>query len=301
MDQREENFSSSVTDAMLHAYVDGQLDSLAKKRVRKYLQENPNAAARIWEYASQKLILHELFDRHLDSEIPHQSRQLIRHLERRIFYSRWSRVGTRVAALAAVVMVFFVAIGQLTNQPFVFQQSKDQLFSLFRDSVSSEKPNPAKAEVKQVAMTKAVSNIASSSPEEPLRTASPKITLAPDLSKFGFRLIGTRLLAASKKRAMQLVYEGNDGSQVTLYFSPAPSENKTLTLMQQGPLALLYWSNNSRLYTMLGEVDRATLLEMGQTVNDAWTLKADVPDLNNPQKKPDKLEVKSKNDTKSRT
>jgi anti-sigma factor RsiW len=96
---------------------------------------------------------------------------------------------------------------------------------------------------------------------------------APDFSSFGFDLIGTRLLAGHDDRSMQLIYESSVGARVELFYtSGSESSKSSLTLMEEGPIAVLFWHNAGRSYSLIGEVDRDTLLEIGKVVNGEWTV-----------------------------
>jgi hypothetical protein len=95
---------------------------------------------------------------------------------------------------------------------------------------------------------------------------------APDFSAFGFNLIAARLLSDSKGPGMQLVYESEKGSRVELYYGPDADSSKTsLVLMDEGPVSVLFWHGSGRSYSLVGEIERKTLLEMGRAVNGKWT------------------------------
>jgi anti-sigma factor RsiW len=279
MERHEKRTEPSVTGAMLHAYLDGELDPQGYERVQAMLDANPSLAAILQEYAAQNRSLHELYDHHLDDELPTEIRHLTRRLEQGMPETGRDRVLVRVAAVAAG-LVIFVLVSLLSYQQAMIRQSQEKLFVMFQDSVAAETPETETPKVKQAVTSRPVAVNESSSTEDRARSAPPVAKRVPDLSKFGFRLVGTRLLLVSSNPAMQLIYQNEVGSQISLYFSPTKSENQGLTLMQQGPLALLYWSDSGRLYTMLGEVDRKTLLDMGRVVNSNWTLVLDSPRSN---------------------
>jgi hypothetical protein len=105
-------------------------------------------------------------------------------------------------------------------------------------------------------------------------------TFAPDLTGFGFELIRTRLVSdEAKSKTVQLVYESKIGNQVQMYLSPTREKKKQqISLSQEGRISALFWSNGGHSYSLLGEVDRDTILAIGSAVNEQWEAMT-VPDM----------------------
>ena len=61
-----------ITEADLHAYVDGRLPLARRAEVEAYLGARPEEAARLQAYAAQNDGLHALFDAVLDEPVPPQ-------------------------------------------------------------------------------------------------------------------------------------------------------------------------------------------------------------------------------------
>ncbi|MGB8148230.1 MAG: anti-sigma factor, partial [Azonexus sp.] len=59
----------AITEADLHAYVDGQLPETRRAEVEDYLAAQPEAAARVRAYCVQRDALRQHYDPVLDEEI----------------------------------------------------------------------------------------------------------------------------------------------------------------------------------------------------------------------------------------
>ena len=64
------NYRTPITEADLHAYVDGQLSPARRQEVEAYLAENPPAAAQVKCYRDINHGLHALYDPVLSEPLP---------------------------------------------------------------------------------------------------------------------------------------------------------------------------------------------------------------------------------------
>ena len=60
----------SISDAELHAYVDGRLDTARREAVERYLTLQPQAAERVAQYRQINSALHALYDPVLSHDGP---------------------------------------------------------------------------------------------------------------------------------------------------------------------------------------------------------------------------------------
>ncbi|MGH8719739.1 MAG: anti-sigma factor family protein, partial [Burkholderiales bacterium] len=86
-----------MTEAQLHAYVDGLLPESERAKVEDYLSARPEVAERIDAYRRQNASLHELFDPVLQEPIPERLRV--------------AAAATKPSAMRYAAMLAWVAIG----------------------------------------------------------------------------------------------------------------------------------------------------------------------------------------------
>lgn len=272
---KRQTSSEEITEETLAAYRDGELDEVRRTQVEAYLAANPQAAQFVDDSGRLTSALHHLFDRRLDEPLPASHAELGKELERHLQRNKRAPRVRRIALVAASVALALLAGGvgwqQLSND-----SANEKLFAFFQNSQSgtvqsASEQEPATAEkATTVSQNEAAGENAGSQSES--GTGQNK-TGAPDFSEFGFALIGTRLLAQGDSGSMQLIYESQQGARVELFFnSSGGSAGRSLTLMEKGPISLMFWNNQGRAYSLLGEVDRDTLLNMGKVVNGEWTV-----------------------------
>lgn len=269
MTQRHNDSQGPITEATLAAYVDGELSHERCLEVEAHLARRPEDARCVDAYMWQNRKLHEAFDHVLAEPMPRN----IEHLEARL---RDRLAGRRESTPRARILVSLVAAGVVLGSGWIGYQALQQqppaagLFALLDKDITDESTGTAEpGAVQQAAVAAADDNVEDGASV----SGGPDTMAAPDFKPFGFHLIGTRLLQRTDKGpAMQLTYEAKVGTRVSLYFSPADGADKTrLTLREEGPISLLFWHDKGRSYSMIGEVDRDTLLSMGKVVNGKWT------------------------------
>jgi anti-sigma factor RsiW len=279
---------NSVTDEVLGAYIDGELDETMRIEVEAYLAANPRAVEYVQQASKLRDNLHRLFDNQLAVPLPPHHAELAEELERHTSCRKRSPIRPQLlaACIAALVLVAGAGLGWRYLSSDITGQ---RMFALFDQQVPAE----GKAQKQQVSGGQQVLNdsggqqvatkqAVAASQGDDLEGGQPSATgeqapapavSAPDFSSFGFNLVGTRVLAKHDDRSMQLIYESSEGARVELFYTSGSSISKSsLTLMEEGPIAVLFWHNAGRSYSLIGEVDRNTLLEIGKVVNGEWTV-----------------------------
>ena len=267
-------------DGILDAYLDGELDDAEREAVERYLLADAEAAAYVRSGRLIRQDLHRLFDKRLESPLPPQHVDLGLAIERasqmngspQRQHGDWLRLPLQLAAAAvfAIVMLGAIAVGL---RAIVGGPSDQDLFALFAPGPGDDAP------LQQVVDD-------GSAPEATLAAGGAATTLddgatepaapghgAPDFSVFGFNLVGARLLSENDESAMQLVYESEAGRRVELFYSPdAESSEASLTVMEEGLVSALFWRTDGRSYSLIGDVPRDLILEMGRVVDGEWTV-----------------------------
>jgi anti-sigma factor RsiW len=93
---------------------------------------------------------------------------------------------------------------------------------------------------------------------------------APNLAGQGYRLIGGRLLPSTNRMAAQFMYEQGDGTRVTLYVRRGVWDNSTTSFRfdTKDKLGVFYWIDGPLGYALTGELSRAELLALSETIYD---------------------------------
>ena len=263
---------------ILDAYLDGELDDADRETVERHLLADADAAAYVSNGRQIRRDLHRLFDGRLATPLPPAHVELGLAIEREANRVRhrpraaWLRFPMQMAAAAALVIVILGAIALGLHAMFAGPQDQD-LFALFSPDVSDDAAGglqPATDDQTPDA-TLAVGEATALDDEPGVEPSTGPG--APDFGPFGFDLVSARLLSNSDDNGMQLIYESETGTRVELFYSPdAGGDETSLTVMDEGPVIALFWRTAGRSYSLIGDVTRETILEMGSVVDGDWTV-----------------------------
>lgn len=244
-----------IAESELQAYVDGQLHEPRHSEVEAYLGNHPEISARLANYAEQNSALRELYNDSITGPLPEQLPTK---------KGRWhSAVVIRAAAAG-----FFMLIGGLLSLSFqpVFQtkESAAMVAELIQPAVNAHKVfspevlHPVEVKVDQQ--------------KHLLMWLSKRLDAdihAPDLARFGYSLIGGRLLPSTNKPAAQFMYEATDGQRISLYIRNDAWSNQSPTFkyVQQNNVSMFYWIDGTMGYALAGEIDKSGLLTLAGAVH----------------------------------
>lgn len=247
-----------VTEADLHAYLDGELGPERRRAIEAHLASHPEEAARLESYRRHDLLIRRSFR-------PLAERPLPARLTRPLAYpARPWRRWTRALAAAAAGLTLF-ALGAASGW---------YGRSLTETPTSAPRPFVADAFDAHLVYAVEVRHPVEVSAEErdhlgtwlSRRLGVP--VRIPDLSARGFELVGGRLLpAAGGQPAAQLMYQDLDGRRVTVYLRHEPDARETaFRFSHEGPLAAFYWQDRGVGLAILGELSRRDLLNLAHLV-----------------------------------
>ncbi len=251
------NGRGAIGDADLHAYADHALDPVDYERVQAHLIDNPNDAVKVQAYAIQNLALRSNFDAGgesaADLRIAHLTVQFERRLRRQQRFRQAVRAGVASLTFVSVVWTGLVAFGVLrpgdrVEQDFVQQAAAaHRLFAFDADDVGRT-GSPDEAAV--------VSWLSQRVAGVPMR--------APDLSAAGYRLARERVVATPGNPAALLVYENRSGGDpLTLYIGKRTGARHASTIYsRQNDISMVYWQAGPLAYSLVGRIDRRTLLRL---------------------------------------
>ena len=250
----------TVTDADLHAYVDNALDPARRVQVETYLADHPAAAEQVRAYQEQNRMLHGLFDRVLDEPVPEQLTTVTADKPNR------NRKLYRVAAMITWLLVGgvsgYLLRGEVTHTLVVSTPFTERA-AIAHVVYSAEMLHPVEVGADQdVHLVQWLSK----------RLGHPLHT--PDLTRFGYQLVGGRLLPGDTKgAAAQFMYQTKTGARLTLYISVKDqgTAQTAFRIEEQDGQQVMYWVDDDLSFALVGEKDRKRLLDIARAAYQAMS------------------------------
>ena len=251
----------TIADELLSAWVDGELDDQPeqRERVEAWLQEHPQDAARVRQWAADRDALRERLAGELDVPLPPQLRALV--LGPPQAPSRpWLR-----AAMAAGLLLTGGVIGALIGREWPAAEPAAAVAAApggwvqraaYAHSVYVPEPRHA-VEVK-------------AQEEHLARWLTRRIDVPVklfDLREFGFELVGGRLLPDGPGKSAQLMYQDAQGLRVTVYLrKPDEGTDAAFRYERQGDLGMFYWVESGAGYALVGALPKEQLLALAGSI-----------------------------------
>ena len=240
-----------VTEADLHAYVDGVLPAARAAEVDAYLADRPEEAARLAAYREQVAALRREFDPVIDEPPP-------RRLEVPRLY--WTRPLLRYAAVVA-----WFALGGVIGL---------QLHAYTTDRRAEAASWPRRAAIAHVVYSPEVRHPVEVGADQEAhlvtwlskRLGTP--LKVPHLGALGYTLVGGRLLPGERGPVAQFMYQDGKGQRLTLYVrvNPDDSGETAFRFAQEYGVGVFYWLDRKLGYALSGEVDKIELLRIATAV-----------------------------------
>ena len=246
------------TEADIQAYVDGRLSPARRVQVDAYLAEHPAAAEQVRVYQEQNQMLHGLFDHILDEPLPEKLRTVTADKSNRKLY--------RVAAMMVWLLVGgvsgYLLRGEVTHTVVVSEPFTERA-AIAHVVYTAEMLHPVEVGADQE--THLVQWLSK-------RLGHPLHT--PDLAKFGYQLVGGRLLPGdSRGVAAQFMYQTKTGARLTLYVSVKDqgTAQTAFRIEQQDGQQVMYWVDDDLSFALVGEKDRKRLLDIARVTYEAMS------------------------------
>jgi anti-sigma factor RsiW len=233
----------------LSGYLDGELDAGRRAAVERDLADNPEAAARVVAYRRRdqtlRLALMELAPGHRDERLP-----TIRPAH---------PAGGRWRWLIAATVFLCVMLGAATWWQYASQADSQALSRLAQVAVT--------AHLHSVAHPDAEGDVASDrdpvSAPSSWRFGFP--LKAPDLSGFGYRLVGIRNVAGSGGPAAVFFYRDSDGREVSCYVERLGGNRETPFKREKvAGVNVVYRLDEELGYAVVGALSLATLQQIAE-------------------------------------
>jgi anti-sigma factor RsiW len=241
-----------ITEAELHAYVDGALAPARSAEVEAYLSEHPEDAARIAAYREQVAALRREYDPALKEPLP-----LRFELPRRAAAPQLLRYAGIAAGFA-----LGVAVGWQLHAYNTEKQAESTSWAR-RAAIAHVVYSPEVRHPVEVGADQEAHLVAWLSK----RLGSP--LKVPHLGSLGYGLVGGRLLPGDRGPVAQFMYQDGKGQRLTLYVrvNPDDSRETAFHFAQERGIGVFYWLDRKLGYALSGEVDKPELLRVATAVH----------------------------------
>jgi len=246
--------TTPVTEDELHAYVDGELPADRHDAVESWLATHPEDASLVATCRTQIDAIRARYGNVVNEPIPVSLR-----LDRLIRSGR--RASTGIAAAAAIVAFLLGGIaGWAARDLSAAVPSRFDAFA--SDALTAHRLYIA--EVRHPIEVKA--NERHLIPWLSKRVGT---TLrAPDLSTFGLKLLGGRLLPGANGPAAMFMYEGANGERFTIYGSPQHQPQSAFRYTTLDKFAAVHWIEGNIGFVVSGPADRDRLSKIAHSAYD---------------------------------
>jgi len=258
--------TQAVTEADLHAWVDGLLPEARRAEIEVYLQARPEEAERLAAYRAQNEALRGLFGPVADERLPDSLQRLLVppamlavDRPKRPIFSPWSL--QRLAAGILIALVSGVA-GWLAHGQY---SSVDRL---------AQTSLPRQAAVAHVVFTPDVRRpveVRAEQEEQLVAWLSKRLAVPvrpPKLAGLGYELVGGRLLPGSSGPVAQFMYQEASGQRLTLYVSTemAGQSETGFRFAREGQINVFYWIDGQFGYALSAGMDKGELARIATAV-----------------------------------
>ncbi|MFN4016780.1 MAG: anti-sigma factor family protein [Reyranella sp.] len=242
----------------LQAFVDERLDGERRAAVEAHLASHPELAERVALERRQRAILRSRLEAKFAEPIPARLRIAQLRAARR---SSWTRVWPRAAAAAIALFAAGVTAGWFANRIAPSTLAPAPTVSVAQGAKAAyrtfvvEVAHPVEVGVQQEAHL--------------LQWLSKRLgrkLAAPDLSPFGYRLMGGRLLPGGSGAAAQLMYDDASGRRLTIYVRATEGTETAFRFQKEGDAATFAWIDQGFGFAVTATATREELLPIAEAV-----------------------------------
>ncbi len=247
-----------VTEADLHAYIDGFLDTEETLRIEQFLSENPDFAAMLADWQNDSAALRAAF---ADKAVSRpEDTSLVARAGKPIPNNR-----RRLPAIAASILLTFAA-GALAGHFGPRLWTAPQIELSYSEILPQESKNAFLVYASEVRHPVEVFAAEETHLATWLgkRLAIDKLTV-PDLKSLGFKLVGGRLLPVDGRAGAMFMYEDGTGQRITVLVGRnADNRNTSFRFASADKLETFYWIDNDLGYAVTGEISRDFLRRIAE-------------------------------------
>lgn len=248
-----------VTEAELHAHLDGQLSPERDREVRDWLARRPAESQRITAYRSQQAQLRALFDPTLQAPVPPHLQAAASPPRRRAW--PWQ------AAAALLLTLLGGAAGWQLHGWQRDRHDTPELRLADRAAVAHVVYTPDRRRPVEV------DGEHESQLVTWLSNRMGTTVRAPHLQPQGYTLEGGRLLPGERAPVAQFMYADAQGGRLTLYVSNEPTApaGTGFQFTRRGGVNVFYWVDGAFGYALTSTADRPELAELAGEVHRQLT------------------------------
>jgi anti-sigma factor RsiW len=241
-----------VTEAELHAYVDGLLPEARRAEIEAYLAAHPEDAQRVRAWQEQNQTLHAWFDPVLEEPLPARVRLPVLRPRLR-------------PVLRAAATVAWLALGGIVGwylHAFSAAQPADAVAFAHQAAIAHAVYSPEVRHPVEVGADQEAHLVGWLSKR---LGASLKV---PQLLAVGYQLVGGRLLPGNQGPVAQFMFQDGNGQRLTLYVRRGAGDSKETAFRyaQERGVSVFYWLDGKFGYALSGEIDKAELLRVAKVV-----------------------------------
>ena len=245
--------NSPVTEDELHVYVDGELAADRREAVESWLSTHPEDAARVAAWRAQAEAIRARYGDVINEPVP--ARLALDRITRN--RRSWGAVAA-AAVLAAFVAggtAGWLAHGASAAAPSEFEVMTNEALGAHRLYIGEVRhPIEVKAEENHLL---------------PWLSRRVGTTLrAPDLSGFGLRLLGGRLLPGVRGPAALFMYESTSGERVTIYCSKLDEPRTAFRYRDNDKFGAVRWIESGYGWVVSGPGDKDRLKSIANAAYD---------------------------------
>jgi anti-sigma factor RsiW len=250
--------SRPITDAHLHAYVDGQLSAAQRAEVEAYLDANPRKARQVQQYRMLNQQLHGKFGADLQEPLPEAVLELCQATRPALPQKLWRG---RVAAAVAWLVVGGGA-------GWLLHSGADRP----QNMVTASAPQHAyDAHSFYVREGRHVVEVPAADKDHLMKWLSGRLgaQVGPaDLTGAGYQLLGGRLLPAGAYAAGIYMYENAQHDRITQYISAEPGVSGISAPQCEArqTVSLCVWNKDALTFVLVGAAPPDAMQTLAQQV-----------------------------------
>ncbi|OFX03002.1 MAG: anti-sigma factor [Alphaproteobacteria bacterium RIFCSPHIGHO2_12_FULL_66_14] len=241
----------------LQAFIDERLDGPRRAAVEAHLAAHPEIRERVTAERRQRAMLRGQLEAKFAEPVPARLRIASIRASRRGQSAGWMRT----AAAALAIFVAGAAGGWFANGLAPASAPVAPTTSIAQGATAA-----FRTFVVEVAHPVEVGATQEAHLLQWLGKRLGRPLAAPDLSRFGYRLMGGRLLPAGSAAAAQLMYDDASGRRLTVYVRAASGTETAFRFQQEGDTATFAWIDQGFGFAVTAMASRDELLPIAEAV-----------------------------------
>ncbi|MCC9625534.1 hypothetical protein LPB41_28000 [Thalassospira sp. MA62] len=268
----------------LLAYADGSLknDPLRMAEVEHYLQDNPDANARVAAFRAQDAEIRRLYDPVLDEPIPERLRAALDPVSR-----QWLPGLMRGAVAATVLVVTGMSgwyVGKMSTDQPIWQRDSVVLSTIsnYQDGLGASSLGAAQnMGISSAALqasgvngsANASGNTGAAKDLSSTSWLSEHVALQmrlPDLSQQGFKMVGNQTIETDNGNAVRVRYSNGNGQNIVLMLHPRwRSGASDIEIEQQQGISVASWADGPLAYGLASDGGTQVVFDLARRIRAA--------------------------------